>query len=113
MFASADKAPRLFYTLSEVVATAAAQTHATLTSFPEPLRLMSSSAKGQSFGHDGVCDLFALHGHQCRSFDRPVLVTLTQRFFLDLSRRIRQLFTWHQFYLSPCLLEPAFGHVSV
>ena len=46
VFASADEALRLFYALAEVVAATAAHAHAALTSLPEPLRLVSSSAKG-------------------------------------------------------------------
>ena len=103
MFATADEAFRLFYALAEVVAATAAHAHAALTSLPEPLRFMSSSAKGQSFRHNGVCCLLALHSQdQRRPLDRPVLVTFTQCFALDPSRCIRQLLACHQFYLFSC-----------
>jgi hypothetical protein len=41
VFASADKALRLFCALAEVVTATAAHTHSALTSFPEPFRLIS------------------------------------------------------------------------
>jgi hypothetical protein len=62
VFASTDEALRFFYALSEVVSATAEHAHAALTSLPEPLRLVSSSAKGQSFGNDSIRSLLALHG---------------------------------------------------
>jgi hypothetical protein len=111
---SADEALRFFYALSEVVAATAAHTHAALTSFPEPLRLVSSSTKGESSGYGSVRGLLAFHSQdQRRSPDRSVLVTLAQRVSLDPSRCVRELFACHQLYLSASQLEPALGHVSV
>jgi hypothetical protein len=73
----ADEALRFFYALSEVVAATVAYIHAALTSLLEPLRLVSSSAKGQSFSYDSIRSLLALYSQdQRRSLDRSVLVTL-------------------------------------
>jgi hypothetical protein len=81
---------RVTYAFAEVVSAAVAHAHAALTSFPESLRLVSPSAEGQSFGHDSVCGMFALHSQdQRRSLDRTVLVTLAQRVSLDPSRCVR------------------------
>jgi hypothetical protein len=76
---SADEALRFFYKLSEVVAATVAHAHAALTSLPERLHIVSSSAKGQSLGYDSIRGLLAFHSQgQRRSLGRFVLVTLAQ-----------------------------------